>query len=276
MRPLALIIALFLLCGDAVRANNESNFCTKAREPGFQTEADDERPYLCQLPQRIKKNVPELYWWSPEKYVAWLKTFSLKPTATLNLGNDLKESHRLANAYVLDPNACHIYSSISPSVQKNAPYLKNKRTWITLDSQDLLLKCEEIGQTLAKNGEPLCSVIELAGHSTQSIGLDTVFGIDERKGKKVITPSKDYLKSLGKCLKTISSYQAPVFFSTCGGDIEVVSPGLGPTHYWPGKEKRQQELADLFQMPVISGIGFVDGTPEGGVTCDNGWHLSEP
>lgn len=260
----------------AARANDQTEFCAQIHEPGFQAETDDERPYLCQLPERIKQNVPDLYWWSPEKYLTWLRTFSLKSTAPLNLGKDLKESHKLANAYVLDPNACHIYSSISPSVQKNAPYLKEKRTWIAIDAPDLLQKCEAIGKTFAENRSPLCSAVELAGHSTQSIGLDTVFGIDQREGKIFITPSAEYLKQLGHCLRKISVPGAPVFFSTCGGDKEVTKSGVGPTHFWPAKAKHQKELAALFRMPVISGIGFVDGTPEGGVTCDDGWHLSKP
>ena len=188
----------------------------------------------------------------------------------MNFGKNPKESHRLANVLVLDPRACHFFSSISPSVQRKAVDLKDPRTKIVLDDADLLEKCREFATELKRTKAPLCSTIEFAGHSTQSVGLDTVFGIDRKNGVDVVTPSKERIRELGQCLREISDRKAAVFFSTCGGDKEV----SGSTHYWPEKEPAQKRLAVLLQMPVISGIGFVDGTPEGGVTCDEGWHVS--
>jgi len=249
--------------------------CAKASQPGFSTGAGDELPYFCALPERVKKKVPEVYWWPQERYQTWLVSLHPKP-ASLNFGKDPKDSHQKANAMILDPKACHFFSSISPSVQRKAVDLKDPRTKIVLDDDDLLAQCQGLSKEFKRSGAPLCSVIEFAGHSTQSVGLDTVLGIDEQQGKKIVIPSPKRVREIGQCLRNISAKGAAVFFSTCGGDLAYSKDG-GPrqTYFWPGKEAAQKELTQLLKMPVISGIGFVDGTPEGGVTCDEGWHLSE-
>lgn len=271
-------ILILALAGQAQAASGRwAKACEEIGRPDFRADTDDERPYFCSLPDRVKMNIPEVHWWPSERYQKWLRALPRDPAATLNLGKDARESHLKANAYVLAADACHFFSSISPSVQKNASYLKDPRTKIVLDAQDLLARCRDFGDAFAKDKQPLCSAIEFAGHATQSVGLDTVFGIDEKDGREVLTPSRNGLKEIGDCLRSISRPGAVVLFSTCGGDKEVGKDGaLGPAHFWPGKESAQRELSKLMQMPIVSGIGFVDGTPEGGVTCDEGWHLSKP
>lgn len=240
--------------------------CAEVRKPGYVVKENDELPYLCALPERVKRNVPEAYWWPHEKYQKWLKGMPRETSAKLNFGKDLKESHRKVNELVLHPKGCHFYSSISPSVQAKAVTKDTPRTKIVLDFDDLMDQCR------AFRGGEKCKVVEFAGHSTQSVGVDTLFGIDEVAGKRVMTPSKEKLKALGACLREISEKGAMVVFSTCGGDAEHETKQV---RYWPGKEAAQRELAGLLGMPILSGIGLVDGTDEGGAVCEQGWHLTE-
>jgi len=242
--------------------------CAEVTRPGYVVQANDELPYLCALPERVKKNVPEVYWLPSDQYQTWLKRFPKKPSAQLNFGKDLKESHRKVNELVLHQHACHFYSSISPSVQAKVVTKTTPRTKIVLDFADLMDECEAFKRAAGHK----CSVIEFAGHSTQSVGLDTVFGIDEQKGAhRLVTPSKEKLSDLGRCLREISEKNAVVVFSTCGGDAELATKKL---RYWPGKAAAQRDLAALFGMPIVSGIGSVGGTDEGGAACDQGWHLT--
>lgn len=267
-----LLLALALLAHAAPREEIQK-LCTSPALKSYPEEIGRETQYLCRLPDRVRSNVPEVYWLPPVAYQAWLKALPTTPSAPMNFKATAKQSDAAVDKMVLDPKACHFFSSISPSVQKQKVDLKDPRTHVVLDAEDLLARCRAFSK---RKGDP-CSVVEFAGHSTQAASLDTVFGVEEKRGVLAPYPSAGYLKDLGKCLRDISQPGAHVVFSTCGGDLEVRADGsYGPTHYWPGKEKAQKELASLLGMPVLSGVGFVDGTPAGGVTCEQGWHLSRP
>lgn len=263
------ILALFFLSAIGYSADSHRDACEKVRQPDFKAEAGDETPYLCELPHRVKENIPEVYWWADEKYQKWLAELPAKGQAPANFGKSHLDSHEKVNRLVLSPKACHFYSSISPSVQKKV-VAQDSRTRIVLDHHDLLAQCRVLARKIKNRKIPPCSTIELAGHSTQSIGLDTVFGIDEVKGNQVFIPSAKTIDEIGSCFRAIAAKGAHVVFSTCGGDKDVA----GGKRFWPGKLRAQSRLREMIQLPIISGVGIVEGTKEGGVACDDGWHVT--
>jgi hypothetical protein len=264
---LLVVLALYSSCASASLAEKTCSKLAKAGKPS----PSDERPYLCKLPAKVRRNIPDCYWWSPDQYRKWLQRFPAVPSATINLGTTAEESHKLANALVLDPKACRFFSLLSPSVQKGDVSTKDGRTFLVADPADFLAQCDQFAQAIAAKTKPACSVVEFAGHSTQSVGLDSIFGIDLQDGQLKDFPSQAGLEAIGKCLRSISVAKAPVFFSTCGGDRVATGKGGGKVHYWPGKKRAQEQLRKYFQLPIISGVGLVSGTDDGGVRCDQGW-----
>jgi hypothetical protein len=246
--------------------------CASSERQKYPEEMKDELRYLCALPDRVKQNVPEVYWLGPAEYQKWLEGQSDKPAAPANFGVTREEGDREVNRMVLQPGACHFYSSISPSVQHNKVNGRDPRTRVVSDLDDLLESCRSLALSIEKGAQSKCSVVEFAGHSTQAIGLDTVFSL--HGGKPL--PSQAGLEKLGKCLRRIAEPKAYVVFSVCGGDrLAGLPKHLGATHYWPGKSVAQKELTQIFRLPILSGVGFVDGTPEGGVTSEKGWYLTK-
>lgn len=273
-------LVLALLCftipalASASVLEKADRICNGPERHTYSSDEKGELQYLCALPERVKRNVPEVYWMEPTEYQKWLSGQSEKPTASCNFGKNEKEGDQTVNRMVLEPNGCHFYSSISPSVQKNKISREDPRTKIVWDFDDLMSQCRTIA-TAIESGQPRCHVIEFAGHATQSVGLDTIFGV--QSGKRLeYSPSENALQRLGRCLRRIADKKAYVVFSVCGGDRVATRPeGSGVSHYWPGKSVAQQRLTAIFELPILSGIGFVDGTPEGGVTAEGGWHLTE-
>lgn len=248
--------------------------CASSERETYPKAHREELRYLCALPPERQRLVPELYWYSPSQYRSWLKGQSEKATAPANYGPTLTEGDQQVNRLVLQPNHCSFYSTISPSVQRGA-VAPSPRTKVVGEFADLLKQCRALHSYLRREKAPRCSVVEFAGHSTQSIGLDTVFGIDIRDGRAQVSPSPRDLKKLAACLKKISEDGAPVVFSVCGGDQVIEADGsAGKIHYWPEKQAAQDQLAQVFQRPILSGVGYVDGTPEGGVTSPEGWYHS--
>lgn len=131
----------------------------------------------------------------------------------------------------------------------------------------MLDQCEQIGSLIESGLEEPCSVIELAGHSTQAVGLDTVLGSEY--------PSQTLIKTIGECLRRISNEGVEVVTSTCGGERD--SDGI--LHYWPRKDQAQQILSNVLKMPIISGIGpvrFASRFGPNGVEAVEGWTVSYP
>ncbi len=251
---------------------NAAQACNAPEKATYSKSVAEELEYFCRLPERVQRNLPEGYWYSPLQYRAWLKALPTRPAARANFGKSIKEGDEIVNRLVLEREACHFYSSISPSVQAGKVDLADPRTFVVLDAPDLLAKCEQLDTYLGQQKLPRCSVVEFAGHSIQAASLDTVFGVE---GGLHAYPSSRWLGQLGACLRRISEPRAYAVFSTCGGDTELLADGsYGRAHYWPGKARAQKKLSHLFQMPILSGVGSVSGTTDGGVSSPEGWHLT--
>lgn len=249
--------------------------CTRLERAGGWIEDEGELHYFCALGEGTRQQIPDAYWLAPDPYQEWLARFPSRPQSLANLAPTFKQGHQKANELVLHPEACRFYSIISPSVQKGSMDPHDPRTAIVSSTGELLESCQRLRQKQTR-GEPLCSTIEFAGHSTQSVGLDLIFGIHRTRNQTTYFPSKEALLEVGACLRSISRIDAPVFFSTCGGDLARDRDGkpTGTTHFWPLKSRAQRELSQLLQMTVISGVGHVSGTEEGGVRSDWGWHFT--
>lgn len=237
-------------------------------------EWDKELHYLCSLPHEVKQNIPEVYWLNRPTYKAWVKTLPTTP-APHNLELSVEESQQWINQQIQHPQACHFFSPISPSVQKGWVDSSRDRTRVVTNAQTLLDECRSLAKEMKRTGALPCKTIEFAGHSTQAVGIDAVFGLAFRGEKKHYFPSKPAIEAIGECLREISSNDAVIVFSTCGGEeADPEAPNSRTFHYWPGKESAQKELAILFERPILSGIGYVQGAPDGSVYCEAGWHHS--
>jgi hypothetical protein len=260
-----ILVFLALLGFDAVASRTPRDL-----EASYQKEQE----YLRALPKRVLKNLPELYLWDMATYQKWLRNQSLVG-AEDNFAKSSPDRDALVSRLVTEKHSCHFYSMISPSVQSNGVE-KSFRNRIVSDFEDLISQCHQLRAGIQKKRLAKCSSIEFAGHSTVGTGLDTVFGIDFRKGTEAIFPKEGSLKELGKCLRSISAKGAKVVMSVCGGETSQNPDGSwGQRFHWPGKEKSQRKLVSLLQMPVLSGVGPVVGTSDGGVWSPNGWHWSD-
>ncbi len=234
---------------------------------------EEEQRYLRALPQQVLKNLPEHYFWDADAYQNWLRNQS-PLGAKDNFAAHFPGRDEFVSGLVMDTNSCHFYSMISPSVQSDR-VVRGFRNRIVSDFGDLLAQCDQLRVGIREKRLSKCSSIEFAGHSTQSTGLDTVFGIDLSRGQETILPSEGSVRELGKCLRSVSARDAKVVMSVCGGETSKNPDGTwGRKFHWAGKEESQRKLAALLKMPVLAGVGPVFGTSNGGVASPDGWHWS--
>ena len=216
----------------------------------------------CALPMRTRNQLPSHYWFRQKDYQLFLRAQPLAPQAAASeYWQDQKVS-----ALLNQRRACQFYSMISPSVQSGR-VVSDTRLRIVMDAEDMLAHCEQLADLMVQGIEPRCSVIELAGHATQPVGLDTVLSFSY--------PSRSLTTAIGRCLRKVSDQNAGLVTSTCGGERDAD----GFLHFWRGKQREQQNLSDILGMPILSGIGpvrFASRYGPNGVEAIGGWALTYP
>lgn len=285
----------------------------QAAEP----EQDPELAYVYQLAPGIRDSLPGVWWVDNATYNNWLRALPKEPTAPRTLfGRVYSQGYdqEFVSKYINDQaeDSCHFYSAISPSVKSGRVEQDiENRTLIVRSQKDFLYKCKLLKRNI---GDDKCTAVEFAGHSTQSVGLDTIFGIDRgfRKGKGVYgesfkdqnsedaeqtknevgdevvyIPSKKGLEEIGECLRDIimpardahgKDIDPVIVISSCGGDIisEKGAPDDGKRVFWRAKKEATDELAKIFKLRVLTGRGPVTGWHEGGSYSVRGWYGVDP
>lgn len=253
---------------EAVRA------CALLKTSYYSKSEKEDISFYCALPEKTQNILPSVYWLRAREYQ---KTFLLKQPTTPQASRNLPQGQRgdrHVSQILNNPQSCQFYSSISPSVQSKR-VAQGPRLMIVQDAEDLLKKCENF-KTLINDGKiSRCSVIELAGHSTESVGLDTVIGVDYALGEKRIHPEPWLMGEISRCFKQILIENGGIVASTCGGE----KADDGKYHYWKSKSLAQQELSNLLEIPIISGIGpvrFASQYGPNGAEAVSGWTLTYP
>lgn len=248
--------------------------CSHVSDTYYSAEQKEDIAFYCRLPEDTKNSLPKIYWLKPDVYE---KTFLLKQPkvtqASRNMGHNGEDDKRVSDT-LNNPNVCQFYSLISPSVQSGRVSEK-PRLALVGGPQDLLQKCEFMSEQIQSGKMERCHVIEMAGHSTQSVGLDTVIGVDYSHGKKQIYPDSVLMAKISQCFKKILEKDGGIIFSSCGG--EKATDGV--YRYWPKKAEAQQELSNILQLPITSGIGPVHFASQYGVNGSEavgGWTTTSP
>ncbi|MBC7371420.1 MAG: hypothetical protein H7326_07645 [Bdellovibrionaceae bacterium] len=258
------IFSLMIAMGfEATAGPAESARACKLLATDYYSKSEKEEiQILCRLPARTQLRLPNQYWYRHSDYQKFIRSHPLTPQAIAMSDLDDARVSRILN----HPKACQFYSMISPSVQSGRVVVR-ERVRIVMDAEDLLLQCQNFASSIRNGGVAACGVIELAGHSTQAVGLDGVLDFEVQ--------NKDILKQLGSCFRKIVLPNGGVVTSTCGGERD--SDGI--LHYWRGKAPAQQGLSDILGLPIISGIGPVRFASEfgaNGAAAVGGWTLTYP
>lgn len=251
-----------------------ANYACNAVSGPLYTDSDrEEISEYCAYTKIVRDNLPNVYWLPSRYYQKFLNNLPIEKQASNNLFTEMNADAEMSR--ILDKaEACHFYSSISNSVL-GGYVAESERTKIITDIHDLILECTEMRNKILNGDFKSCSVIEFAGHSTQAIGLDTVFGVDYNFGSKKVFPNQNDINKVAECVQSIAAPQAWITMSTCGGERNE----NGIYHYWKNKEKAQQDFANLMKLPIVSGIGPVRAASkygENGVESPHGWHISYP
>lgn len=206
---------------------------------------------------------PKSFPWhlSPSEYLSYLKELPTSPTSPDNI------TEAEVNQHLGKRTVCRFYATHSPSVVNGMVKIQ-KRVRVVSDAEDLLSECRKLKE---RNGPHRCTAIELAGHSTQSVGLDAIIGIDHQSRNPAPREEK-MLRAIAACFHDIATPTAPVIFSTCGGDRD----DDGAVRFWVKKKEAQEELAEILQRPVISGRGPVCGRGLKEAQSPEGWYIAQP
>ena len=277
MKSLKFVVILLLssLAFSAHATESEAiRACALLKTSYYSQNQKEDIQFYCNLPLKTRNILPSVYWLRSREYQ---KNFLLKQPTTPQAARSLNQGKR-GDVYVSQilnsPQACQFYSSISPSVQSDR-VAQGPRLMIVQDAEDLLKKCENLNSLITEGKVSRCSVIELAGHSTESVGLDTIIGIDYALGEKRIHPEPWLMGEISRCFKKVLVENGGIVASTCGGE----KADDGKYHYWKSKSAAQQELSNLLELPIISGIGpvrFASQYGPNGVEAVSGWTLTNP
>lgn len=257
-----LALSLFLSLRASAAKSEARRACSLLRTSFYSDAEKEDIQSWCALPARTRNLLAPQYWFRHAEYQIYLRRFPVVPQAKASADLDDKKVSEILDR----SHACQFYSMISPSVQSGR-VSGSRRLRIVMDADDMLDQCDQIGSLIASGLEEPCSVIELAGHSTQAVGLDTVLGSEY--------PSKTLIKTIGECLRNISNEGVELVTSTCGAERD----SEGFLHYWPGKDQEQQKLSNILKMPIISGVGpvsFASRFGPNGVEAVGGWTISYP
>lgn len=266
---------LFVFSSTLSATEHVASAACRSLDGSFYSDEDrEELGEYCAYPLVVRNNLPNIYWLPHPHYQSFLNSLPDQAQAPRNFsaqgGNDDAEVSR----WLDERSACHFYSSISNSVISG--YVnESDRTKIVTDLSHFLSVCTDMRAKIDAGEMQPCSTLEIAGHSTQAIGLDTVFGIDYNFKRRNVFPSEWEMGVLSMCLKNISTPNTVIVMSTCGAERN----DQGEYHYWRHKESAQQEWSNFMGRAVLSGIGPVRGTDdygENGVESPQGWHLSLP
>lgn len=272
----SLILLTYWIIGSSASATEleARRACARVSENYYSAEQKEDIAFYCALPEGTKHLLPDTYWLKPDDYE---QSFLLKQPkvsqAPRNMGNNGEDDARVSQS-LNNPNACQFYSLISPSVQSGRVSEK-ARLSLVAGPEDLLAKCESFADKIHSGKMKHCSVIEMAGHSTQSVGLDTVIGIDYSQDKKQVYPDSLLMNKISKCFKEILERNGGIIFSSCGGE----KAADGAYRYWKNKAEAQQELSNILQLPIISGIGpvhFASKYGANGTEAVGGWTSTSP